>query len=103
MSDVVIEGPVPADLRRKVELWVGCIAGALEEKEFASKLQAAGFSDVGLEAWRVYNIEDARSFLTEAGLDVDALAPQVEGMFASSFIRATKPRAKSCCGPECCS
>jgi len=85
-----------------MELWVGCIAGALEEKEYAAKLTAAGFADVDIDAWRVYNIDDARAFLTEAGIDVNAMAPQVEGKFASAFIRATKPNAKSCCGPECC-
>ncbi len=103
VSDVVVRGEVPADLRRNMELWVGCIAGALEEKEYAAKLTAAGFTDVDVESWRVYNVDDARSFLTESGIDVDAMAPQVEGKFASAFIRATKPAAKSCCGPECCS
>jgi hypothetical protein len=85
-----------------MELWVGCIAGALEESEYDSKLRAAGFADVEVEAWRVYNIEDARSFLTETGLDVDRLASEVEGRFASAFVRARKPEAKSCCGPDCC-
>jgi len=103
VSDVVVRAAVPADVRRSMELWVGCIAGALEENEYASKLKSAGFSDVEVEPWRVYNIEDARSFLTGSGLDVDALAPQVEGMFTSSFIRATKPTSKPCCGPTCCS
>jgi arsenite methyltransferase len=102
VSDVVVRGAVPADVRRSMELWVGCIAGALEEQEYASKLQTAGFKDVEVEPWRVYDVEHARSFLTDSGLDVDALAPQVKGMFASSFIRATKPAAKSCCGPTCC-
>jgi arsenite methyltransferase len=103
VSDVVVRGDVPADLRRSMELWVGCIAGALEEREYAAKLTAAGFIDVDVESWRVYNVADARAFLTEAGIDVDAMAPQVEGKFASAFIRATKPAAASCCGPECCS
>jgi SAM-dependent methyltransferase len=103
VSDVVVRGEVPADIRRNMELWVGCIAGALEEKDFAAKLKAAGFADVEMEAWRVYNIADARAFLTEGGVDVDAMAPQVEGKFASAFIRARRPeQAKSCCGPECC-
>ncbi len=102
VSDVVVRGEVPENLRRNMELWVGCIAGALEEKEYAAKLTAAGFTDVDVESWRVYNVDDARAFLTEAGIDVDAMAPQVEGTFASAFIRATKPAAKSCCGPECC-
>jgi arsenite methyltransferase len=103
VSDVVVRGDVPADIRRNMELWVGCIAGALEETDYVARLQAAGFADVELEAWRVYNVADARAFLTEAGVDVDAVAPQVEGKFASAFIRARKPEAKGCCGPECCS
>ncbi len=103
VSDVVVRGDVPADLRRNMELWVGCIAGALEEREYISKLTAAGFADVEVEPWRVYKIDDARQFLGEAGVDVDAMAPQVEGKFASAFIRARKADAKSCCGPECCS
>ena len=102
VSDVVVRGEVPADIRRSMELWVGCIAGALEEREYAAKLRAAGFADVEVESWRVYNIEDARAFLTESGVDVDRLAPQVEGKFASAFVRGRKPQAKSCCGPECC-
>jgi hypothetical protein len=89
-----------------MELWVGCIAGALEEQEYAAKLAAAGFADVEVEPWRIYKIDDARLFLTEAGIDVDRLAPQVEGKFASAFVRARKPEAvpaaKTCCGPECC-
>ena len=102
VSDVVVRGDVPADIRRSMELWVGCIAGALEETEYAAKLRAAGFADVEVEPWRVYKIDDARAFLTESGVDVDRMAPQVEGKFASAFIRARKPEAKSCCGPECC-
>jgi SAM-dependent methyltransferase len=100
VSDVVVRGEVPADVRRNMELWVGCIAGALEENDYAAKLRAAGFGDVEVEAWRVYNVEDARGFLSESGLDVDAIAPQVKDRFASAFIRATKPA--SCCGPSCC-
>ena len=91
VSDVIVRGDVPADVRRNMELWVGCIAGALEENEYASKLRAAGFGDVELEPWRVYRVEDARAFLTESGLDVDRVAPQVDGRFASAFIRARKP------------
>jgi SAM-dependent methyltransferase len=105
VSDVVVRGEVPADIRRSVELWVGCIAGALEETEYASKLRAAGFSDVEVEPWRIYNVEDARAFLAENGIDADRLAPQVDGKFASAFVRAQKPDAevmKSCCGPTCC-
>jgi arsenite methyltransferase len=103
VSDVVIRGEVPTDVRRSMELWVGCIAGALEETEYTAKLKAAGFDTVEVEPWRVYNIEDARSFLTDTGLDVDAVAPAVKDKFASAFIRARKAAAKSCCGPECCS
>jgi arsenite methyltransferase len=102
VSDVIVRGDVPPDLRRNMELWVGCIAGALEEQEYKAKLTAAGFTDVDVEPWRVYNVDDARGFLTEAGVDVQAMAPQVEGKFASAFIRARKPEATSCCGPECC-
>jgi SAM-dependent methyltransferase len=102
VSDVIVRGEVPADVRRSMELWVGCIAGALEEKDYAAKLTAAGFTSVDVEAWRIYDVDDARAFLTESGIDVDAVAPQVQGTFASAFVRATKPAAKSCCGPECC-
>ena len=102
VSDVIVRGEVPADIRRSMELWVGCIAGALEEKDYIARLQAAGFADVEVDAWRVYSVADARAFLTESGVDVDAMAPQVEGKFASAFIRARRPEAKSCCGPECC-
>jgi SAM-dependent methyltransferase len=102
VSDVVVRGEVPADVRRSMELWVGCIAGALQDTEYVSKLQAAGFKDVEVEPWRVYDVEDARSFLTDTGLDVDALAPGVKDRFASAFIRATKPVTGSCCAPGCC-
>src|SRR5213594_467113 len=102
VSDVVVRGEVPADIRKSVELWVGCVAGALEEFEYASKLRTAGFADVHVEPWRIYKIDDARAFLTESGIDIDRLAPQVEDKFASAFVRARKPEAKSCCGPTCC-
>jgi arsenite methyltransferase len=102
VSDVVVRGEVPADIRRSMELWVGCIAGALEETEYAAKLRAAGFDDVEVEPWRIYKIDDARAFLTESGVDVDRLAPEVEDRFASAFVRARKPETKSCCGPTCC-
>src|SRR5205085_4690838 len=102
VSDVIVRGQVPADVRRSMELWVGCIAGALEESEYTAKLRAAGFDDVQVEPWRIYDVEAARSFLTEAGFDVDRLAPEVDGRFASAFVRARKPEARSCCGPECC-
>ncbi len=102
VSDVVVRGEVPADLRRNMELWVGCIAGALEEKDYVAKLKAAGFADVGLEAGASTTWLMRGRFLTEGGVDVDAMAPQVEGKFASAFIRARKPESASCCGPTCC-
>jgi len=102
VSDVVVRGDVPADVRRSMELWVGCIAGALEEREFAAKLRAAGFSDIEIDPWRIYHVADARAFLSESGVDVDRLAPQVDGKFASAFVRARKPAAKTCCSSDCC-
>ena len=101
VSDVVVRGEVPDEVRKSMLLWVGCIAGALEEKEYAAKLARAGFARISIEPTRVYSVEDARSFLTEAGIDVDAIAPLVEGKFMSAFIRATKP-AGCCCAPDCC-
>jgi arsenite methyltransferase len=103
VSDVVVRGEVPADIRRSMELWVGCIAGALQDREYEAKLAAAGFERVEVEPWRIYDVEDARAFLTESGVDVERVAPQVEGKFVSAFIRATKPAAAACCGPTCCS
>ena len=103
VSDVVIRGEVPPEIRRNMELWVGCVAGALQEDEYASKLKAAGFEAVELDPWRVYQVEDARAFLAESGIDVDRLAPQVDGKVASAFIRARRPEAQACCGPTCCS
>ncbi|MEO7030251.1 MAG: arsenite methyltransferase [Acidobacteriaceae bacterium] len=101
VSDVVVRGEVPDAVRASMLLWVGCIAGALEESDYLAKLREAGFVDVDLEPTRTYDIEDARVFLTEAGISVDEIAPQVEGKFLSAFIRATKPHA-ICCGPDCC-
>src|SRR5512144_416991 len=95
VSDVVVRGDVPADVRRSVELWVGCIAGALQDTEYASKLRAAGFEEVDVDPWRVYRVDDAREFLTDAGIDVDQIGPAVDGKFASAFIRARKPSAKA--------
>jgi arsenite methyltransferase len=110
ISDVVVRGEVPANIRKSMELWVGCIAGALEESEYRRKLAAAGFTAIDIETTRVYKSEEARAFLGESGLDRDAVAPQIEGKFISAFIRAVKPLAgpssanseKSCCGPTCC-
>ncbi len=101
VSDVVVRGSVPAEVRISMLLWVGCIAGALEESDYLAKLASAGFEDASVEPTRVYNVEDARHFLTEAGVDVDAIAPQVNGKFMSAFIRAVKPKA-ACCDPGCC-
>ena len=103
VSDVIVRGEVPADVRRSMELWIGCIAGALEEAEYVAKLRRAGFDAVDVEPWRVYDLDDARAFLTDAGVDVDRLAPIVSGRFASAFIRARKPAVEPCCGPACCS
>jgi len=102
VSDVVVRGMVPDAVRKSMLLWVGCIAGALEESEYREKLHAAGFVDVDLEPTRVYDIEDARQFLAEAGIGVDEIAPQVEGKFVSAFVRATKPQ-KTCGEPAYCS
>ena len=91
VSDVVVRGEVPPEIRRNIELWVGCVAGALKDSEYMSKLTAAGFEDVTIEPTRVYKVEDARQFLNAQGVDADAIAPQVEGKFVSAFIRAKKP------------
>jgi len=101
VSDVVVRGEVPDAVRKSMLLWVGCIAGALEEKDYGAKLRNAGFVDVDLEPTRTYNVEDARHFLAEAGVNVDEIAAQVEGKFLSAFIRATKPKTV-CCEPGCC-
>jgi SAM-dependent methyltransferase len=93
VSDVVVRGEVPAEVRRSMELWVGCIAGALEEHDYTGKLIAAGFELASVEPTRVYDVEDARGFLAEAGFDVDAIAPLVAGKFMGAFIRAVKPAA----------
>ena len=126
VSDVVTRGEVPEQVRQSMLLWVGCIAGALEDKSYTEKLTAAGFEKVDIEPTRIYNINDARGFLTDQGIDADALAPQVEGKFMSAFIRASKPLAAgkaeeavtegkagtagkatttataACCAPGCC-
>jgi arsenite methyltransferase len=102
VSDVIVRGDVPAEIRRSLELWVGCVAGALEETEYAARLRAAGFVHVDVEPWRIYKVDDARAFLSDSGVDVDTLAPQLEGRVASAFIRAQKPQAQCCCDPDCC-
>jgi len=104
VSDVVTRGAIPDELRRDVLLWVGCIAGALDENEYRGKLAAAGFEKIGIEPTRVYRVEDAREFLSGKGVDVDAIAESVDGKFMSAFIRATKPQtgAAQCGTPTCC-
>jgi SAM-dependent methyltransferase len=100
VSDVVVRGEVPEEIRRSMLLWVGCVAGALSDAEYMAKLRAAGFQQIELEPTRVYSMEDARAVLGGHGMDVDAIAPQVEGKFISAFVRAVKPVA--CCAPGCC-
>src|SRR5213594_2165343 len=106
VSDVVTRGEVDAQIRQNILLWVGCVAGALEENEYRDKLVSAGFEQVEIEPTRIYRVEDAREFLTEKGLDVDALAPKVDGKFMSAFVRATKAKSakttEGCCAPACC-
>ncbi|OFW05407.1 MAG: arsenite S-adenosylmethyltransferase [Acidobacteria bacterium RIFCSPLOWO2_12_FULL_59_11] len=91
VSDVVVRGEIPSDIRRSVELWVGCVAGAMEESEYRLKLAAAGFEAIQVEPTRIYQVEDARQFLCSEGIDVDAIAPLVDGKFMSAFVRAKKP------------
>src|SRR5207253_10575081 len=93
VSDVVMRGQVPPEVQRSLELWVGCVAGALQEADYAARLEKAGFADVAVEPWRIYQIEDARTFLSEAGIDVDRIASDVDGKIASAFIRARKVEA----------
>jgi arsenite methyltransferase len=101
VSDVVVRGEVPPKVRKSMELWVGCIAGALEEKEYEEKLRAAGFEGVEIEPTRIYRAEEAREFLTAAGLDADVVGPQVKDKFLSAFIRAIKPATAACeCPPD---
>lgn len=102
VSDVVVRGAVPPEIRRSLELWVGCVAGALEEGDYKARLSAAGFEGVDVETWRAYRVEDARAFLTDSGIDVDRIAPEIDGKVVSAFIRARRPAATSCCGPTCC-
>jgi arsenite methyltransferase len=102
VSDVVVRGDVPAEIKRSMELWVGCVAGALTDYQYVAKLAKAGFEDIEIEATRAYDVNDARSFLAAQGMDVSALAEQVDGRFISAFVRARKTTA-SCCAPGCCS
>ena len=108
VSDVVTRGAVPEALRRNMLLWVGCIAGALDENDYQMKLAVAGFEAIGIEQTRIYDVEDAREFLTSQSVDVDAVAAEVGDKFMSAFVRAKKPgqsqtqQAGACCAPTCC-
>src|SRR6266849_1187498 len=104
VSDVVTRGEIAPEVRQSVLAWVGCIAGALEENEYRGKLSAAGFEQIEIEPTRVYRVEDAREFLSSSGIDVDAIAAQVDEKFMSAFVRAVKPKRdpEVCCGPTCC-
>jgi arsenite methyltransferase len=105
VSDVVTRGAIPDEIRQKVLLWVGCIAGALDETEYRSKLKAAGFEQIEVEPTRIYRVEEAREFLSSAGVNVDAIASEVDERFMSAFVRAVKPTetaTDACCGPTCC-
>jgi arsenite methyltransferase len=104
VSDVVTRGEILPDIRKNVLLWVGCVAGALDEAEYRGKLSAAGFEKVDLEPTRIYRAADAKEFLATEGIDADAIAPQVDGKFMSAFVRAVKPHTDNepCCGPPCC-
>jgi arsenite methyltransferase len=108
VSDVVTRGAIPEAVRRNMLLWAGCIAGALDENDYQMKLAVAGFEAIGIEPTRVYDVEDAREFLTSQSFDVDAIAAEVGGRFMSAFVRAKKPevasntKARDCCAPTCC-
>ena len=115
VSDVVIRGEIPAEVRTSMELWVGCVAGALTEQEFHSLLWETGFEKIDIEPTRVYEFEDAQALLRGAGLDTEVLAREVGGRVMGAFIRGTKPAevateantaptgsSRACCGPECC-
>ena len=108
VSDVVVRGEVPAAVRPSMELWVGCVAGALEEQEFQALLRDVGFAEADIEPTRIYGIEDAAAFLGGTGDDVEVLAREVDGRIMGAFVRATKPglpadtAERACCGSECC-
>ncbi|HEV7765759.1 MAG TPA: methyltransferase domain-containing protein, partial [Thermoanaerobaculia bacterium] len=103
VSDVIVRGEVPAAVRQSMELWVGCIAGALEESEFANLLTEVGFENPTFEPTRFYSANDAAAFLAQSGLDVSAVAHEIDGKFLSAFVRAKKPlESVACCGSECC-
>ena len=102
VSDVVRRGEISEEIRNSVLLWVGCVAGAMDEHEYRSKLNDAGFEQITTEPTRIYRVEDAREFLSSAGVDVNKIASQVDGKFMSAFVRAVKPAKQACCGPSCC-
>jgi arsenite methyltransferase len=103
VSDIVIRGAMPEEIRHSVELWAGCVAGALEESVYLMKLQQAGFEQISIEPTRIYTAEDAKEFLMGAGLNVETVANESDGKFMSGFVRAVKPgQTKSCCAPNCC-
>jgi len=111
VSDVVVRGEVPAAVKRNMELWVGCVAGALEEKEYARLLERAGFEAIDIEPTRIYHLEDAAAFLAGSGLDTAIVSPDIDGRFMSAFVRAKKPTESvafdseveaACCGADCC-
>lgn len=105
VSDVVTRGEILPEIRKNVLLWVGCVAGALDETEYRNKLESAGFEQVDVEPTRIYRAADAREFLSTAGIDADAISSEVDGKFMSAFVRAVKPitqPTESCCGPTCC-
>jgi arsenite methyltransferase len=91
VSDIVTRGEITPEIRQSVSLWVGCVAGVMRDDEYRSKLSAAGFEQIDIEPTRIYRVEDARGFLSAAGIDVDAIAPQVDGKFMGAFVRATRP------------
>jgi ubiE/COQ5 methyltransferase family. len=101
VSDVIVRGDVPAAVKTNMELWIGCVAGALEEREFLDLLREVGFAKPSIEPTRVYKAEDAAAFLSGSGLDATEFAAQIDGKFMGAFVRATKPLAQ-CCGPDCC-
>lgn len=105
VSDIVVRGKIPQDIRSNIELWAGCVAGALEEKEYVMKLERTGFERVTIEPTRVYSAADARELFEGTGIDLNTIAPVVDGKFISGFVRATKPKASpaACCSVSCCS
>jgi arsenite methyltransferase len=102
VSDVVVRGEVPSEVRTSMELWIGCVAGALEEQEFLGLLRSAGFENPSIEPTRIYKAEDAAAFLSGTDLSAADLASEIDGKFMGAFVRATKPEPASCCGPTCC-